>query len=667
MSSKNKYAEVLLPLKLKEGYTYALPEDMYDKILTGSWVEVSIRGKSYTGVVIGLLSSAPKGITLSRIHPIEKIIDRCPVSREELRFWKSIADYYMCTMGEVFKAAYSTSMQKAVSSQSKKARKVKKEKEEQASPLNELSDSQKEATEEIEKAFAEGKNILLHGVTGSGKTEIYMHLARKCMEKGKQVLYLVPEIAISRQLESRLRKCFSDRLMVYHSRQTGAKRKEIINTLSTDRKPLIILGTRSAVLLPFSNLGLIIVDEEHDQSYKQIDPAPRYNGRDAALMLSVIHKASALLGSATPSYESLYNARSGKLQLVVLDRKYHNNLEPEIKIVDTLRERKLGNMRGSFAAGVIKEIGRTVESGNQVMVFRSRRSYAPVVQCTECGAIAKCPNCNVALSYHKYNNSLTCHYCGYSRPFTTLCKECGETALEHKGAGTEKVEEELHQLLPQSRIERFDAQTTMSKTREEKMIKEFSQHKIDILVGTQMITKGFDFDKLQLVVLLNADSLLAVQDFRSDERAIQLITQLLGRAGRRDHAGKLIIQTAQSSHPALTGKLNAEEGLKEREMFAYPPYVRLITLTVKDSNEGRLWNVCRKLKQAIEECGINNFSGPVTPAIDIINGEHIREFWIRLARNQALVNTKKALSRKIELLSSEFKSGTTIIADVDPL
>lgn len=669
MFPQKKYISVILPLKLRGFLTYGIPSNTQQPIQIGTWITVSVKGKLKLGVVSAIYTETPYGIDPEKIIDIDSVLERKPVRKCDIEFWKSIAEYYMCTIGEVFKAVYNSQMQKEIlkgTSTRGVKRTSTKEKRADFEPVT-LSKAQTEASKKIQEYFRNGKTVVLEGVTGSGKTEIYIHLAHNNLEKEKNVLYLVPEIAISKQLQTRLEKMFGDHLRVFHSKQTVARKREIIKEINEGKEKFVVLGTRSAIFLPFDNLGLIIIDEEHDHSYKQSEPAPRYNGRDAAMILAASRGANVLLGSATPSCESLYNVETGKFGKVSLNEKYFNNLEPVIKIIDTNTERRLDNMNGSFSRQLLKEIDKTVKQGEQVMVFRSRRAYSPFVQCSECGAIPKCPKCNVNLSFHKYNYSLSCHYCGYSTPFTTRCPECGETALTDKGSGTEKIEEELQTLFPDLNIARFDAETTTSRIAEDRILKEFASGKIDILVGTQMITKGFDFEKLSLVAVINADSLLAMDDFRCDERARQLLTQLLGRAGRREKRGEMIIQTAQKEHPALSSRTDASTMLAERKMFGYPPYVRLIRISVSDTQEGRLWNACRKIKEAIEISGIANSEGPVAPAIERINNRLIREFWIKLPREHNIATIKKALSSQIGLIEKLFNGAVLITVDVDPM
>lgn len=690
---EKRYVEVLLPLKLDKTLTYRLPDgvkvagepDTDDPgsggIVVGSWVQVPLRGHPALGVVFQILDSAPKGVNLSSMETVTVLPDKPAASAEELAFWHDVADYYLCTPGEVFKAAYNSGVQRLMLRPDKpKKKRVRRnakpapaESGESLEQRHSLSGPQQRALSQIRAGFAAQKPVLLHGATGSGKTEIYLHLAAEQLSQGNDVLYLVPEIAVSKQLQQRIEAVFGEQLRVFHSRATLPQRYDVIDTLRRDSTPRIVLGTRSALFLPFRKLGLVIIDEEHDRSYKQDDTAPRYNGRDAALMLAARRKAAVLLGSATPSCEALYNVETRKFAQADLPERYHGGTDPVVEIIDTAQARRLGNMQGSFSRKLLKEMAATLETGRQVLVFRSRRAYAPTVQCEACGEIVMCPHCHVALSYHRFNNTLSCHYCGYHRPYSLRCPACNELALTERGAGTERLEEELREAFPDRRIERFDADTTESKQAEERMIRDFAAGRIDILIGTQMITKGFDFERLALVVIVSADSLFAVQDFRSDERAFQLLTQLMGRSGRRGERGKLVIQTFQPDHPVLQRLLHPEADtrpaaalLAERKAFAYPPYVRMIAITVKDRYEGRVWNVCRLIREAAGQAGIADIAGPVTPAVDVIAGEHIAQFWIKLSRSRSLAAQKRALYKHIEQIDRDFKGHTTIQIDVDP-
>ena len=676
---EKRYVEVLLPLKLDKTLTYRLPDGV--SVGIGVWVQVPLRGHPVLGVVLQVRDSAPVGVNLSTIGSVTAVLDKPAATEAERAFWLDVADYYLCTPGEVFKAAYNAGLQRMMlqtdrPDKKRSRRRAGKSEDDLDSPadrLQMLSSPQQAALESIRNGFSARKPVLLHGATGSGKTEIYLHLAEEQLRQGYDVLYLVPEIAVSKQLQQRIEVVFGDRLLVYHSRTTIPQRYRVIQTLRNNPTPRVVLGTRSALFLPFRNLGLIIVDEEHDRSYKQEDTAPRYNGRDAALMLAARHQAAVVLGSATPSCEALYNVGTHKFVRVDLPERYHGGDDPVIEIIDTAQARRLGNMQGSFSRKLLKEMAATLDAGRQVLVFRSRRAYAPTVQCEACGEVVKCPHCHVALSYHKFSSTLSCHYCGYHRPYTLRCPSCDEVALAERGAGTERLEEELREAFPDRRIERFDADTTENKRAEEQLIRDFAAGRIDMLVGTQMITKGFDFERLALVVIVSADSLFAVQDFRSDERAFQLLTQLMGRSGRRGDQGRIVIQTFQPDHPVLQRLLQSNaaihpssELLAERKAFSYPPYVRMIAITVKDRYEGRVWNVCRLIREAAGQVGIGDIAGPVTPAVDVIAGEHIAQFWIKLPRSRKLADTKRALYTRIRQIERDFKGHTTITIDVDP-
>lgn len=667
MANAEKYADVILPLKLRGGMTYRIPEVMGD-LVRGEWVEVILAGRHYYGVVADVTSKAPD-LDPSRIRPIENRPDLPAISEEDLKYWKALAGYYMCSMGEILKAAYPLAVRKQAEVRSRKSKSSPAPSD--FSLLPELSPAQGRALTEIRDALNASKPALLNGVTGSGKTEIYIHLAAEKLQAGRNVLMLVPEIAMSRQLQDRLAKVFGSSLLVFHSKLTAPQKKAALLKLSSD-SAYMVLGTRSAVFLPLARLGLVIVDEEHDSSYKQDDPAPRYNGRDAAILLAAQRKAAIVLGSATPSYEALYNVATGKYARVDLLEKYHKSVEPVIKVIDMRKARRLKDVKGSFSRELLNEIGRTLKRGEQVMVFRSRRAFAPMVQCPECGDVPKCPHCNVSLSYHKYNNSLECHYCGYRRPFEPVCGACGKGVPVLRGSGTEKIEEELREYFPGTVVARFDAQTAESKAEEKKTLEEFAAGSIGILVGTQMITKGFDFEKLSLVAVISADSLFALQDFRADERALQLLQQLRGRAGRRETPGRMFIQTDQPDHPVIRRLTGLDEGsalqpgsIAERRLFAYPPYVRLIVITIKDRSEGRLWHLERDMQAMLNECG-TGFLGPVKPAVDKVAGELISQFWIKLPRNSSLATMKALMYERIGLLCLKYKSAPDISIDVDP-
>ena len=694
------YIQVILPLRLEWEPYYSLPEGV--KVEVGDRVRVLFARKEYVGAVsaIGVTPRTDE----NRILPILAVEEGLPrVLPDEIQFWRAVSDYYLCSMGEVYKAAYPAlkTGQEEVEARNKerletrlerlkdKAEKARREDTRERykaeietveallrgeapvsvpAPVT-LSPAQEIAARTARKALADGKTVLLHGVTGSGKTEIYLNLAQETLDQGRSVLFLVPEIALSRQLEDRIATVFPD-VLVFHSGVSAARRSQVASCV---RKPgqYLVLGTRSALFLPHHHLGLIIVDEEHDTSYKQDAPAPRYNARESAIMLGVIQKAQVVLGSATPSLESLYNAETGRFVKVDLKERFHSGDEAEIRIIDTVAERRKRGMTGSFSRKLIQEITDTLDGGGQVLVLRARRSYAPSVQCTECGKIPKCPHCHVPMSLHRGPDRLVCHYCGHSEPYTGICPSChGE--LQPLGAGTQKVEEELTNLFPERRIARLDGDTP--DTEEAAIIRRFAAGDIDILVGTQIITKGFDFDGLSLVAVLQADSLVGQQDFRADERAFQLLEQFRGRSGRRGRPGRIVIQTREPEHPVYARLQGSDDAdlLAERKLFGYPPYTRLIHITLKDSNEKRLDYLSKELRNALLAAFADADTppaviGPYAPAVDRIAGESIRQLRVMLARNKALTALKRTLAQAVSTFGKERKYAAHLAVDVDPV
>lgn len=535
-----------------------------------------------------------------------------------------------------------------------------------------LSPAQAEAYGRVQAAFAKGKPALLHGVTGSGKTEIYIRLAQEAISRGRNILYLVPEIALSRQLEERLYSHFGDRLMTFHSGETAVSRRntsETIRSYRTTGENYIVLGTRSSLFLPHHNLGLIIVDEEHDSSYKQDSPAPRYNGRDTALMASVIHKADIILGSATPSLEELYNCECGKHALIELKERYHGSEDSDIELIDTKAERRKRGMHGSFSRKLIEHIKGTLQDGGQVMLLRSRRAWAPALQCEECGEIQKCPHCNVSMSLHN-SGIMVCHYCGHRTAYTGTCTRCSGT-LKSLGAGTQKIEEEAMQLFPEARIARLDSDTAQNKNEEKRIIKEFSRGETDILIGTQMLGKGFDFSNLRLVAVIAADNMLGLQDFRADEKALQLLEQFKGRCGRRGSKGLFIIQTAQPQHPIYQHMTSNEPQLfstsllEERKLFDFPPYTRIVEITFRDIYEDRAERMAGRLA-SILHAQYPGVTGPYAPAVDKVADRYIRTIRISLPKDSRLKSGKAALMQTIRTFEKDNRYDGHITVNVDP-
>ncbi len=803
------YISVILPLKLEWVPCYAVPDGIGEgkmaweerrsdevnpanaEIQVGDRVRVKFANREYIGVVSAV--DITPDIDPGRILPIvavERGLER--ILPEEIELWKAISDYYLCDIGEVYKAAYplrkinleeakagalakvqrrrerfadavrvkigklEARMEKKKSLLEKAKKESVKEKYQSeiaeiekeinaagyalqniehpeksgqnAAPLTSphicFSEAQSKAVEEVRKGFQNHKPVMLHGVTGSGKTEIYIKLTQEAMRSGKNVLYLVPEIALSRQLEERLEEYFGERLLVYHSGVTEVERRNVAEAVRReipnrvwndgmgridgdgdqgetrdDRKKgsgideqresgndgqgrteaggYIVLGTRSSLFLPHHNLGLIIVDEEHDNSYKQDSPAPRYNGRDTALMLSKIQGADIILGSATPSLEEIFNCNAGRHTLVELKEKFHGTESSDIEIIDTKAERKKNGMVGNFSRKLIERISRTIERGEQVMILRSRRAWATVMQCESCGEISKCPHCNVSLSQHK-NGRMICHYCGYAEPYTGKCRKCGGT-LASLGAGTQRIEEEAEKLFPNARIARLDSDTAQNKGYETKIIKEFSKGNIDILIGTQIVTKGFDFSGLTLVAVIAADALLGVQDFRADEKALQLLEQFRGRCGRRDRKGLFVIQTSQPEHPVyqqLTSNQNTEVNtnlMLERKEFNFPPYSRIVEITVKDIYEDRAermaWKLGEELRRRFDTGGGilgSPVTGPYSPAVDKIADHYIRTIRISLKKDRSLAAGKAAIKAIVQNFEKGRKYDGHITINVDP-
>ena len=515
-----------------------------------------------------------------------------------------------------------------------------------------LSEAQQMAFEEIKNSFAQKEVCLLHGVTSSGKTEIYIKLIEEYIKKEKQVLYLLPEIALTTQLVARLRDYFGNKVAVYHSKYSNNERVEVWQqVLERSPKAQIVIGARSALFLPFSNLGLVIVDEEHEQTFKQVDPAPRYHARDASIVLANSHKAKVLLGSATPSIETYYNAQSGKYGLVEIFKRYGNVRMPEIELVDLKDKYFRKKMSGHFSDTLIENITTALSLGEQVILFQNRRGFSPIIECLTCGHVPQCPQCDVSLTYHKHKNQLRCHYCGYSMAKPTNCHICSSVDLTTKGFGTEQIQQELVELFPNTKIGRMDQDTTRGKFGFEKIIDSFKNREMDVLVGTQMLAKGLDFDNVSLVGIMNADNMLYHPDFRAFERSYQMMTQVSGRSGRSEKQGKVIIQTYNPDHNTIQQVVNSDyagmykEQLYDRQIYHYPPYYKLVKLTLKHRDfdklkEGSMW-----LYQVMKQSFTIPVLGPEEPPISRIRNEYIRTIMVKIPTNQSLQGTKKTIQK----------------------
>ena len=766
--------------------TGSVTERDKEQVRVGDRVRVNFAGKEYVGVV-SMADAGKQAEEMGIVDKVKPILGMAeglePVTKEEIELWRQIAEYYLCTVGEVYKAAYpAQKVEKEVVQARQEALKVEREEknrtkiadkikrlEERAEKKAELaakarksesrerylaekemlegkigllvreltsmvgelcrttgsvtgygdsvtyhqdeepiggsiietsegtekeislSAAQEEAYSKIKEIFAKGKPALLHGVTGSGKTEIYLKLAQETLVMGKNVLYLVPEIALSRQLEDRISETFPE-LLVFHSGETMSRKREVATVLRHAGEPAegkgdVVLGTRSAIFLPHKNLGLVIVDEEHDTSYKQDSPAPRYNGRETAIMMAKIFGANVILGSATPSLESLYNCSVGRYGLVTLNKRFYDAADSDIEIIDTIAERRKNGMIGNFSRKLIEHIGKCLGEHRQVLILRERRAYSPIVQCQECGDIPKCRCCNVSLSLHRRadgSERLVCHYCGRVYEYTGKCHKCGGE-LKPLGSGTQKIEEEASKLFPNARIARLDSDTAQSRKYETDTIRKFSNGEIDILIGTRMVAKGFDFSGLSLVAVLQADSILGQEDYRADERGLQLLEQFRGRCGRRGEKGLFVIQTSQPEHPvyqSIDGKLD-ENGtmarfLGERKLFGYPPYSRVIGVVIKDYNQARVDLLSRDLGEYLRGAlavkvsfapGVQNgpnVIGPYSPAIDKISNQNIRQIRVLLPKDRSLARNKETLAAAVERFEKEKKYSGHIALDVDP-
>lgn len=766
--------------------TGSVTERDKEQVRVGDRVRVNFAGKEYVGVV-SMADAGKQAEEMGIVDKVKPILGMAeglePVTKEEIELWRQIAEYYLCTVGEVYKAAYpAQKVEKEVVQARQEALKVEREEknrtkiadkikrlEERAEKKAELaakarksesrerylaekemlegeigllvreltsmvgelcrttgsvtgygdsvtyhqdeepiggsiietsegtekeislSAAQEEAYSKIKEIFAKGKPALLHGVTGSGKTEIYLKLAQETLAMGKNVLYLVPEIALSRQLEDRISETFPE-LLVFHSGETMSRKREVATVLRhagepAEGKGYVVLGTRSAIFLPHKNLGLVIVDEEHDTSYKQDSPAPRYNGRETAIMMAKIFGANVILGSATPSLESLYNCSVGRYGLVTLNKRFYDAADSDIEIIDTIAERRKNGMIGNFSRKLIEHIGKCLGEHRQVLILRERRAYSPIVQCQECGDIPKCRCCNVSLSLHRRadgSERLVCHYCGRVYEYTGKCPKCGGN-LKPLGSGTQKIEEETANIFPNARIARLDSDTAQSRKYETDTIRKFSNGEIDILIGTRMVAKGFDFSGLSLVAVLQADSILGQEDYRADERGLQLLEQFRGRCGRRGEKGLFVIQTSQPEHPvyqSIDGKLD-ENGtmarfLGERKLFGYPPYSRVIGVVIKDYNQARVDLLSRDLGEYLRGAlavkvsfapGVQNgpnVIGPYSPAIDKISNQNIRQIRVLLPKDRSLARNKETLAAAVERFEKEKKYSGHIALDVDP-
>ena len=756
MTNQSLY-DIILPLAIADVYTYNIPDILLpianrQSPITGCRVLVPLGKKS----VIGIIYRRHEGELAPdiKVRDAIQIIDEQPiVTPQQLQLWEWLAQYYMCTLGEVMAAAlpseiiddnYSaattqyiqlspaylaTEAQEQLFKDLQRAKKQEQlvrdflrlaqnyqverrvlleqsgvsgailrilidkgvflEEQRPVSRLQQytgetqsphtLDQQQSKALAAIQQAWVKTPVTLLHGVTSSGKTEVYIHLIDQALKKGKQVLYLVPEIALTTQLTDRLRAVFGDQLVVYHSRFSNAERVEIYHQVKCkEAKGKVILGARSAIFLPFSEIGLIIVDEEHEPSYKQQDPAPRYHARSAAIMMAYWYGAKVLLGTATPSIESYYNALTGKYALVEMTERYKGLQLPQITMIDLQRQYHRKEMYGHFADPLVDRIREELAKGKQVILFQNRRGYAPVLQCTKCGEAPKCPNCDVTMTYHKAHNTLNCHYCGHHSSLIThssslTCPKCGGE-MRTQGFGTERLEEEIKGLFPEARVARMDLDSTRKKDSYQQIIDDFAAHHVDILIGTQMVTKGLHFNDVSLVAVLQADSLLNMPNFRSYEQAFQMLEQVSGRAGRTGSQGEVMIQTFNPKNPVFEYlKAHDYKGLyqqqiAERELFKYPPYQRLIMLTLRHRDLGRLDAAATLLQQRLQQSFGERVSGVIIPSVTKISNQWVRQIRLRVETVANIARAKEILKEHIAWVQKQDScKGTIILPDVDPM
>ncbi len=820
------FVEVLLPLAVPVAFTYRVPNALNDEVKIGKRVVVQFgKSKIMSGLVIGITETPPD---VDDIKYIMDVLDDKPVvNATQLKFWNWIAEYYMCSLGEVMQAALPSAMK--LSSESKISMSPEYELDTQAlndyeylvvealqiqpkltisevskiigykkvmplikamidkniivmeeeldakykakyerfmrlsdtyrdeSMLNELmdnltkrafkqlelllaylalggnadndimakdvlkkantntsilktmadkgifkvyerrvsrlknfkscnevdeivlSDAQQKALNAIKAGFEGKKPVLLHGVTSSGKTEIYIKLIKQTLEEGKQVLYLIPEIALTTQIINRLRRYFGDSVGVYHSRYGTNERVEVweqVNnfTVTNTTSHRIIVGSRSSLFLPYSRLGLVIVDEEHDASFKQIDPAPRYNARDAAVVLAHLHDAHILLGSATPSYESYHNAIAGRYDLVEITERYGGVELPEIILSDMRVERKKKTIREDFGSTLVDAMHQTIEEGNQVILFQNRRGFALRLECDKCHYIPQCINCDVSLIYHKSQNVLRCHYCGYTTSLPTECPNCHNSNIKMYGFGTEKIEEEIKTVVPEAKTLRLDLDTTRTKYDHQSILESFQNKESNVLVGTQMVTKGLDFNSVKLVGILNADGMLSYPDFRAHERSFQLMSQVSGRAGRRGGQGKVVIQTYEPTHTVLQDVLhNDYKALYERQMpmrqqFKYPPFYRIILIRLKHVDLTRLNQAADALARELRPIFRQNLLGPEFPVVTRVRNQFIKQMMIKFKRESNSREIKRVINNTINNFRTNYDFKSVVIQiDVDPM
>ena len=751
-----------MPLPLEGTFTYSVPQDLEDKIKVGMRVIVPCgQKKTYTALCVEVTDKKPN-IGVKNIKCIYSVLDDMPMLLpQQLKLWQWMADYYMCTLGDIYKAALPAGLKAEDGYRPKTETYVgltekfhdemalnialdmvsRYEKQQKAlagylelshwaemsgtaipddikeitqtelcnvthcttptvkslvkrgileiyqkevgrlntdgefTPQNAklLNEAQQEAYNQVLMQFMKKNVVLLHGVTSSGKTEIYIHLILKALQDHKQVLFLLPEIALTVQIMERLQRVFGSRLGIYHSKYSDAERVEIWKKQVSACPYDIIIGARSAALLPFKNLGLVIIDEEHETSYKQQDPAPRYHARSAAIMLASMYGAKTLLGSATPCMETYTNAKNGKFGYVRLDKRYKDIALPKIEVVDVKDMTRRKMMKGPFSPRLLEAIQESLDNNKQVILFQNRRGFVPIVECQDCGWIPKCEHCDVSLTMHKNTNLLTCHYCGYTYAIPKVCPKCGGIHLRGHGFGTEKIEDQIMELFPEAKVARMDLDTTRTKNAYARIIEDFAYGKTNVLIGTQMITKGLDFDRVQLVGILDADSMLNYPDFRAYEHSYMMLQQVSGRAGRKGKQGLVILQTKSADLPVIEqvaandSKTFYEDLDEERRLFNYPPYTRLIYVYLKHQHDNVVESAALMLGSILRGWFGERILGPDKPAVARVKSMCIRKIMIKLENgiDQKKVREYLRMAQK-QILQDKQYAALQIFYDVDP-
>lgn len=667
------FADVVLPVPF-ETFTYIVPSTLAEHIKVGSRVLVQLgKSKQYAGIVLQLHDQKPKGVELKEIQ--EVLDEQSIVLPSQLTFWHWLSDYYMTPLGDVYKAALPGLLKKDDPTKKSRHQSVPLTSiAEPIVPLSALSTAQQTAFDEILHSWQDHDITLLHGVTSSGKTEIYIHLIQRTLQEGKQVLYLLPEIALTTQITDRLQRVFGDRMGVYHSKFSDRQRAEIYRNLLSANPYSLILGVRSSVLLPFQHLGLIIVDEEHETSYKQQEPAPRYHARNAALMLARQLGAKTLLGTATPSIETYSHAQQGHYGLVSLLTRYADMQLPTVEVVDIARLRFQHRMKGAFSPRLVEAIDGALQRHEQIILFQNRRGFSSFIQCSKCGWVPHCQHCDVSLTFHKKTQQLICHYCGATYAMPPECPDCKSTTFHEIGTGTERIEEQIAHLFPTARISRMDLDTTRTRTAYERIISDFAAGRSDMLIGTQMVSKGLDFDRVSVVGILDADTLLNVADFRATERTFQMLSQVAGRAGRKGHQGTVILQTRTAKSNVIQQVVTHDytalfhSQMEERRIFHYPPFTRLIEIYLRHRDRDVLHHLADQMAQELHRVFGTRVLGPSQPQVGRVASLHIQKILLKIELQLPPSQVRQALyAIRDQLLSQSAAHGLNLYFDVDPL